>query len=197
MNFLRLARIVFAIVLCSLFSVTGVFASSPTATATPTSTATPTYDQCVWALDKTATNALSMTGAAIINSPGCGVVVDSTASSAMSFSGSGSFTAKYFDVAGGYSKSGAVTFSPTPQTHVTVPADPLAFLAPPATSACTYTNYKVSTGTTTLNPGTYCNGIQISGATIVTFNPGMYILMGGGLTVSGARAIRSLTSRRT
>ena len=188
MNSLRLARIVFAVVLCSLLLTTAAFASSPTPTATPT--ATPTYDQCVWALDKTATKALSITGAAIIDSPGCGVVVDSTDSSAMSFSGSGSITAKYFDVAGGYSKSGAVTFSPTPQTHTTVPADPLSFLVPPTTSACTYTNYKVSTGTTTLNPGTYCNGIQISGATIVTFNPGMYILMGGGLTVSGASILK-------
>src|ERR1039458_8396932 len=41
-----------------------------------------------------------------------------------------------------------------------------------------------------LNPGTYCNGITISGATTVTFNPGTYILMGGGLNVAGASILK-------
>jgi len=143
-------------------------------------------NQCVWALSPSASNALSLSGAVVISAPSCGVVVDSTSSSAMSFSGAGSFTASYFDIAGGYTKSGAVTFSPTPVTGVTPPSAPLSFLVPPTSNSCTYTSFKVSTGSTTLNPGTYCNGITISGATNVTFNPGTYILMGGGLNASGA-----------
>jgi RHS repeat-associated protein len=149
-----------------------------------------TYNQCIYALDQTAANALYIDGAVVINAPSCGVVVDSSSSTALKFSGSGTFTAKYFDVVGGYSTSGAVTFSPTPTTGSAYQPNPLTFLVPPVSSACTYTNFKVTTGSSTLNPGTYCNGITISGATNVTFNPGMYILMGGGLNVTGASTLK-------
>ncbi|MGA9978274.1 MAG: hypothetical protein WBQ08_06535, partial [Candidatus Sulfotelmatobacter sp.] len=59
------------------------------------------YDQCIYALDQTAANALYINGAVVINAPSCGVVVDSSSSTALKFSGSGTFTAKYFDVVGG------------------------------------------------------------------------------------------------
>jgi len=151
---------------------------------------TTSYDQCIYALDPTAANALYINGAVIINAPSCGVVVDSSSSTALKFAGSGTFTAKYFDVVGGYSTSGSTKFSPTPTTGSAYQSDPLTFLVPPTSSACTYTNFKVTTGSSTLNPGTYCNGITISGATNITFNPGMYILMGGGLNVSGASILK-------
>jgi RHS repeat-associated protein len=150
----------------------------------------PSYDQCIYALNQTAAKGLYINGAAVINAANCGVVVDSSSSTALSFSGSGTFTAKYFDVVGGYSTSGAARFSPTPQTQSAYQPDPLSFLVPPSSSACNYTNFKVTTGSSTLNPGTYCNGIAISGATIVTFNPGMYILMGGGLSVTQASILK-------
>jgi hypothetical protein len=150
----------------------------------------PVYDQCIYALDPKAANSLYIDGAIVINAPSCGVVVDSSSSTALKFSGSGSFTAKYFDVVGGYSTSGAVKFSPTPSTGSASQPDPLTFLVPPVTSACSYTNFKVTTGSSTLNPGTYCNGITISGATNVTFNPGTYILMGGGLNATGASILK-------
>lgn len=178
MNIRHLARILFAILIAFLFYSQQAQAS------------TPAYDQCIYALDPTAANALNLNGAIIINAPSCGVVVDSSSSKAFTFSGSGSFTAKYFDVVGGYSTSGAVTLSPKPVTGSVSQADPLTFLTPPTSSVCTYTNYKASTGSTTLNPGTYCNGITISGATTVTFNPGTYILMGGGLNVTGASILK-------
>ncbi len=151
---------------------------------------TPVYDQCIYALDATAASALYINGAIVINAPSCGVVVDSSSSTALKFSGSGTFTAKYFDVVGGYSASGAAKFSPTPSTGSASQADPLTFLVPPTSSACSFTNFKVTTGSSTLNPGTYCNGITVSGATNVTFNPGTYILMGGGLNVTGASILK-------
>jgi RHS repeat-associated protein len=178
MNIRQLTKIAFAISFAFLLH-------SQQAQAT-----TPTYDQCVYALDPTAANALNINGAVIINAPSCGVVVDSSSSKAFLFSGAGSFTAKYFDLVGGYSTSGAVTLSPKPTTSAASQADPLTFLVPPVGSSCTYTNFKVSTGSSTLNPGTYCNGITISGATTVTFNPGTYILMGGGLNVTGSSILK-------
>lgn len=55
---------------------------------------------------------------------------------------------------------------------------------PTASTPCT-ADPKISGGTVTLNAGTYC-GITISGNATVTFNPGTYILAGGGLTASSA-----------
>src|SRR5580693_2541234 len=132
---------------------------------------TTSYDQCIYALDPTAANALYINGAVIINAPSCGVVVDSSSSTALKFSGSGTFTAKYFDVVGGYSTSGSTKFSPTPTTGSAYQSDPLTFLVPPTSSACTYTNFKVTTGSSTLNPGTYYNGpMSISSSVVATLS---------------------------
>jgi hypothetical protein len=38
----------------------------------------------------------------------------------------------------------------------------------------------LSSGATTLSPGTYTSGIRIRGTSVVTLNPGVYILQGGG-----------------
>ena len=48
----------------------------------------------------------------------------------------------------------------------------------------------VSGGVVTLNPGVYCNGISIGSGASVTFQPGVYILNGGGLSVSGNSTIQ-------
>jgi len=144
-----------------------------------------TMDQCIYALDPSAANSFYIDGAAIISASGCGVVVDSSNSKALDFQGSGTFTAKYFDVVGGYAATGG-HFSPTPVTHTASQSNPLYWLTPPSTTTCNYINFSVGSGNSTLHPGTYCNGIKISGAVNITFEPGMYILMGGGLNVSGA-----------
>ena len=178
MNIRCLARILFAISIAFLFHPYQALAQ------------TPAYDQCIYALDQTAHDAVNMSGSATINAPSCGVVVDSSSSTALSLSGSASFTAKYFDVVGGYSTSGAAKLTPSPSTHSAYQGDPLTFLVPPVSNACNYTNFKTTTGSSTLSPGTYCNGITISGAATVTFNPGTYILNGGGLSVSGASVLK-------
>jgi hypothetical protein len=54
----------------------------------------------------------------------------------------------------------------------------------PTPGSCTATNWH--NARTTLSPGTYCGGITISAiGTTVTASTGLYILLGGGLTVGG------------
>jgi hypothetical protein len=131
---------------------------------------TPAYDQCIYALNPTASNALSMSGSVNINAPGCGVVVNSSNSSALRLSGSSHLTAKYIKVKGGVSITGSATASPTPQTGVAASPDPLTFLVEPPVGACNFTNFTVSgSQTVTVGSGTYCNGITISGSSNVTF----------------------------
>jgi hypothetical protein len=108
----------------------------------------------------------------------------------MRVSGSVSVTAKYIKVTGGTSVSGSTTLTPTPQTGSPAQSDPLTFLTPPSSAQCDYTGFRISgSNTTTLVPGTYCNGITISGSNNVTFNPGVYIIKGGGLDVSGSSVL--------
>jgi hypothetical protein len=86
--------------------------------------------------------------------------------------------------------SGGATVSPTPNVDAGLESDPLGYLAPPAFGACDHTNFSVSGGaTTTLSEGVYCKGISISGGSRVTLSSGTYILLGGGLSVSGGSTL--------
>jgi len=157
---------------------------------------------CVLALDSSAAKALQVTGSTSVSLPSCAVVTDSSASGSGSDaamydgSASGSISAAEIDVVGTWGGNGSV--SPTPKTGVPYVYDPLSQLAAPTVASCpaggvdkdasgTKLKYPLSTNIT-LNPGTYCGGIQITGGTI-TFNAGTYVLDGGGLKVSGGAAL--------
>lgn len=72
--------------------------------------------------------------------------------------------------------SGGVTPSPY---YITTPVtDPLASMAVPSFGTCSYTSFSRSGTTSTLNPGTYCKGLNLTNAT-VTLNPGLYVITGG------------------
>jgi len=92
-------------------------------------------------------------------------------------------TAASVQVVGGFSAS-PTAISPTPITGTNPRPDPFATLAAPSYSACDFTNFKVNGGSATLTSGVYCGGITINNAT-VAFGPGLYVLNGGGLTISG------------
>jgi Flp pilus assembly protein TadG len=79
---------------------------------------------------------------------------------------------------------------PTPVSNVRAFSDPLASTTSPSFSgSCDHTGLSLTNVTTTLNPGTYCQGMTFTGST-VTLNPGLYIITGGanwsGSTVTGA-----------
>jgi hypothetical protein len=72
--------------------------------------------------------------------------------------------------------------------------DPFAsYTMPASASSCSYTNMKVQTDNTVLNPGTYCNGLQIQNFANVTFSPGVYIISGGTLNLQGKSTNSPLT----
>jgi hypothetical protein len=136
---------------------------------------------CIYALDPTAAAALTATGGGAVNA-GCGIIVDSNSSTALNASGGGSVTSTTsISVTGG---TDGCCFSPTPLTGTPREPDPLAGVAAPTFSGCTYTKTQI-TSSRTLSPGVYCDGIDISGGVTVTFSPGLYVLNGGGLSVSG------------
>jgi len=142
---------------------------------------------CVYVLDPAQGPSLKVSGGASLQS-NCGVFVNSSASNALTLTNNASLTASAVNVVGGASYNGA-SVSPTPATGTPAVADPLANLAPPAFSNCDHSSFAVSGGSVTLNPGVYCGGISITGQANVTFNPGTYILNGGGLSATSNNTV--------
>lgn len=140
---------------------------------------------CVYALNPTASGAVSLGGTASLIS-NCGVFVDSNNSCAISTSGSSTLSAPEYDVVGNTCTHTAL--SPAPSTGVAPASDPLASLPVPATApyTCDHINYSPSADTT-LFPGVYCGGIHVPNATY-TFSPGTYILVGGGVSTQSANS---------
>ena len=92
-------------------------------------------------------------------------------------------------VAGGYSATGAITWNPSPpSTGASTKTDPLSYIPAPSVGSCAFTNYTVTGAYSNLHlsPGVYCNGISVNGAGNIIFDAGTYILIGGGLKISGA-----------
>ncbi|HYA35743.1 MAG TPA: pilus assembly protein TadG-related protein [Candidatus Binataceae bacterium] len=141
---------------------------------------------CMYSLDPTMSGAVSGNGNITINGP-CGMIVDSNSSTALSVSGGSATFDTPVGIVGGYT-IGNATFNPPPHTGIISTGDPLAYYSPPTFSGCDYKNTTVNK-TQTLNPGVYCGGITIKGNADVTFNPGTYILNGGGLSASGTHTI--------
>lgn len=151
---------------------------------------------CLYALNATAANAMVFNGPFDVNAD-CGVAVNSNSASALNLTGTGKLTAENIQVVGKTVKSAAVTTTPTPVDGSLAQPDPFRLLAPPAASArCDYINLTVNRGEErNLRPGTYCNGIKIVGGregVEVNFEPGTYILMGGGLSIIGPARLKGI-----
>src|SRR5262249_31757218 len=74
-------------------------------------------------------------------------------------------------------------------TGVAATPDPLAGLAAPSAPSPTYSAFTSSGGSTTLQPGAYNGGINLSRQAILTLMPRLYYLQGGGLTLSGPASL--------
>jgi ELWxxDGT repeat protein len=146
-------------------------------------------------LNPTVSGALSLSGNANIQFPGP-IDVDSNSSSALSASGNTSISGTSIQIVGGYHTSGNVTFHPAPVTGAAFVPDPLASLPTPSPTGLTNFGAVNIAGnnTATLNPGIYTQ-IQASGNASLTLNagpggtPGIYIIEGGGLTVTGNASV--------
>ncbi len=143
---------------------------------------------CMIVLDPTSASAFQAINGANLTLNGCALAVDSKSSSAANIVGS-SVTASAINVVGGVTMSNGGTASPTPKTGAAATADPFATLPAPASGSCLYTNLSLTSGTTTLNPGTYCSGILVSNTASVTFKPGTYVINGGGMGFSGSGTV--------
>jgi hypothetical protein len=139
----------------------------------------------IFVLNPTASGALTLSGNASINIPG-EVVVDSSSATALTASGNAQLNATVVDVRGGFQKTGNATVSPAPSTGVSI-NDPLGSLGGPSASG-TPIFVSLSKGTQSISQGVYSQ-ISVSGNASLTLGPGIYVIEGGGLTVTGNASI--------
>jgi Flp pilus assembly protein TadG len=145
---------------------------------------------CVYALDRTGGNAITVAALAVVRSS-CGIVDESNASNAFSCDILAAIHAPQLKVVGGASNFLCLGMT-QPRTGAALPspADPLAYLPKPAVGACGTTtsspysgspNPLLLVGNAILTPGVYCGGINIGPTANVTFQPGIYTICSGGL----------------
>ena len=133
----------------------------------------------------TLTGTLYLSSGAELEIPGR-VIVDSPSRPAVTVSGTAKIVSSYNGVVGTVSETGnAVT--PTPVTGIKAVADPLAGLAVPSLTG-TASSVSYSSGTYTISPGIYSK-ITLSGTASLTLNPGVYVIAGGGLSVTGSASV--------
>ena len=145
---------------------------------------------CIYTLNPSAEKALHVSGSTSELEVGCGAVVNSTNSKAVLIESSGTLETSSLAVTGGIDDSGGnVVVSGSKASGVPPSPNPLGYLQMPAfdLDRCDYTGTKIDTYgvTTVLNPGIYCGGIEITSNGTAFLNPGLYILRGGGLKMSG------------
>ena len=145
---------------------------------------------CIYVMDPNAAAAYTATGGAQIHAA-CGLQVDSTNPNAFNDNGSACTVTSYTGVVGGIQNNQPCDTTPT--TGISGFSDPLAGLAEPMVGqipqSCTPQNGHITSGqVVTLTPGTFCGGIQIDGAN-VTFQPGLYILYGGGFSANATSVL--------
>jgi hypothetical protein len=139
-------------------------------------------------LNPTANGALSLSGNASINIP-ANLVVDSSSKTALTENGNASIQAASIQVVGGVSQSGNATLSPAAVTGAASVPDPLAGLTGPGTTGLTsYGPVSFSSGAHMLCPGIY-NQISATGNASLTLSPGLYLIEGGGFTVTGNASV--------
>jgi Flp pilus assembly protein TadG len=169
---------------------------------------------CFLSLDPTTSKAIEASGSNTINAKGCGIAANSSNADALHIQGDSVTQVGSVKLAGNYTLTGnSTTFDyDSMRTNSTTTTDPYAYLQasnPPAATSqtcassnqgnITCNNQCNSTGaqnsnqtslntTTTLQPGTYCGDIRITGGDI-TFAPGTYYINGGSLTASGNATI--------
>lgn len=159
-----------------------------TSTAAGTVTASSTTSPCAIALDPSASKSFQLISTSSVPASECEIHVHSGHSSAAYVHSPSSTSFKKVCVKGGKSSDSdtSVPSSIHFQKDCDSPLpDPLAGTMPTVTpDACTAANTN-RTLSGTVNPGTYC-GWTVFGGSTLTMNPGLYVIVGGTLTINAS-----------
>lgn len=137
---------------------------------------------CLLTLSETGNGALTVDANANVPGSFCAAQVNSSGASALTVGNNAQVSLHSLRIRGGAQISGSATVTPTRVIGASTVADPLLAVMEPTFAGCDFNNF-VASGTVTLQPGTYCNGIRLNANARVTLTGGNYVLRGGGLDV--------------
>ena len=187
----------------------GLFLSSgPTIKARSVATAAINGTGCVLALDRGNVVDATDTGNGTLNLTNCAIYINSDdPTGALTMTGNATINAAGAYITGGVSTTGNAALNTSGNTHTGVAPinDPYANVPVPSYSGCNYgtsstSAYTLSSHTNaTLSTvangiGVFCHGINLSGGSSLTLNPGIYIINGGGtnaLSLSGQSTLNA------
>jgi hypothetical protein len=134
---------------------------------------------CILALDPSSSNAVLFSGSSDVKLTACSVMANSIDADAIKLQGSAKLQVDCLIAAGGVDLgNGTVkTVCATPITQALAAADPFADVPTPQVSS-TCQSAKSATPT----PGTYCNGLALSGN--VSLSPGIYVIKAGDFKIN-------------
>ena len=157
---------------------------------------------CIYVLASSGSGAVNLSGSTSLGSSTCGMYVNSSSSTAVELQGSATINSYFLNLVGNYNLLGGTSITTNKgtvtayngatgivTTGATAVSDPLASYNMPTYSSCNYTNESLQSGTTTINPGVYCNGLQIGNTAVVHMNAGNYIVDGGYFSVAGSATL--------
>ncbi|MDN3574269.1 Tad domain-containing protein [Methylobacterium longum] len=147
---------------------------------------------CMLTLDPAAPGAFNLQKNAQVTANGCSLYSNSMNASGMVGGDSSMARADTICSAGGYVGARA-NFAPPPQAGCPTIADPLKGRANPNVGGCAslpfpfnllpLTKIQTIDKDVTIDPGTYCYGLQIKKKAVVTMRPGIYVFKDGPLIV--------------
>jgi len=148
---------------------------------------------CIYTLDPSGID-VGLTGTGSLTMPDCGVVIDSASSNALNLSGGAVISAQSIGIVGGYNQSNNSQVNPIPVTGIAAASDPLSYItAPSFSSASCLPDPHLTSGANTIGPsvagGVICyNGLSISSGGTTTMNPGVYVI-NGGMSMTGSGTV--------
>ena len=144
---------------------------------------------CILALELDAADALGMDIAAKIEALNCTVQVNSRHRWAFRIWLGSEFLASGLCVTGNVYVSLLSRVTPEPTIGCPPQPDPLAALQPPETAGCDFDDTSLSGHHGTLQPGVYCGGLVIDGASKVDLASGVYVIKDGPLAVGDSSEV--------
>lgn len=139
----------------------------------------PNSRACILALDRKASKAALFSGNTSVALTGCSVMSNSAASDAVTLQGAAELEVDCLIAVGGVSAGSGATMTScsVPITYAQYASDPFLDVPQPEPSG----GCKSAKGAT-LQPGTYCKGLALSGT--VHLSPGVYVVDGGDFKVN-------------
>jgi hypothetical protein len=141
---------------------------------------------CILGLNNIAEGAFQQNGTSTLDATNCAAQFNSRNGSAMLQQGQPQARATAFGVSGHAQGS---SFTPPPFTRSAPVADPFASLPFPILGPCIDASSRFNSSSVTLDPGTYCGGVEVRAGTTLRLNPGVYIMKDGNFTVQSGSTV--------